>query len=326
MIIANATQTPIIGVSTQIQDTPASAVSWGAIIAGAAGAAALSLILLMLGTGLGLSSISPWAQSGISASTLGMSSIIWITFTQLAAAALGGYLAGRLRTKWLSVPVDEVHFRDTAHGFLAWAVATLFTAALLTSTISAVLSSATDGAIVALNSSQSGSARRGAGQVEQGVMRYELDKLFRRQANLGMPDPMVEPMSQDAPVARAQSVHRNANRFGQRNYAEVSRIYAAAIIRGADGNKALPVDDLNYVTGLVEKRTGLSQIDAEKRVRDSFNLVQTQVQDLKTAAKLAADTARKTAAHTTLWLFISLLIGAFVASLSATFGARHRDD
>ena len=102
---------------------PGSAVSWGAILAGAAAAAALSLILLILGTGLGLSAMSPWAQAGATAATLGVSTIVWITLTQLLASGMGGYLAGRLRTKWVAVHTDEVFFRDTAHGFLAWAVA-----------------------------------------------------------------------------------------------------------------------------------------------------------------------------------------------------------
>ena len=105
------------------------AVSWTAVFAGAAGAAALSLILLILGTGLGLSSVSPFTGRGASAATFGASTIVWLTFVQLAASAVGGYLAGRLRTRWASTHVDEVYFRDTAHGFLAWAVATLAVAA-----------------------------------------------------------------------------------------------------------------------------------------------------------------------------------------------------
>jgi len=325
MIIASTTPTPVLGVSTRTQDLPVSAVSWGAIFAGAAGAASLSLILLILGTGLGLSSVSPWAQSGVTASTLGVASIVWITFTQLAAAALGGYLAGRLRTKWLSVPVDEVHFRDTAHGFLAWAVATLFTAALLTATISAVLGSTTDGAIAALNSPQSGPVKRSVGQIGRSSMRYELDKLFR-QPIVSSQDPAVEPISQDFSDEGAHRPRRNAIHSGQGSYADVSRVFATALMRGADGKKTLPDDDLNYVTGLVEQHTGLSQTEAQTRVRDSFNLVQTHAQELKASAKLLADKARKTAANTSLWLFISLLIGAFIASLSATIGARHRDD
>ena len=119
----------------------ASAVSWGAIVAGAAAGASLSLILLILGLGLGLSSVSPWSREGISASSFGVSTIVWLMFTQLLASAMGGYLAGRLRTKWMDTQTDEIYFRDTAHGFLAWAVASLATAALLTSVIGSILSS-----------------------------------------------------------------------------------------------------------------------------------------------------------------------------------------
>lgn len=103
-----------------------------AILAGAAAAtAALSLILLMLGTGLELSSVSPWAFSGVSSTTFGVSAILWLTFTQLVAPEWrDGYLTGKLRIKWGAVHTDEVYFRDTAQGFLFWAVAALATAAL----------------------------------------------------------------------------------------------------------------------------------------------------------------------------------------------------
>ena len=77
-----------------------SAVSWSAVLAGAAAAAALSLILLLLGVGLGLAAVSPWGGDGASAGTLGAAGIAWLAFTQLAASGLGGYLAGRLRVRW----------------------------------------------------------------------------------------------------------------------------------------------------------------------------------------------------------------------------------
>ena len=99
-----------------------SGVSWAAVIGGAFVTAAFSLILLSLGTGLGLASVSPWANTGVSASAIGASAIVWLIMMQLIASAMGGYLAGRLRTKWTSIHTDEVFFRDTAHGFLAWAV------------------------------------------------------------------------------------------------------------------------------------------------------------------------------------------------------------
>lgn len=117
-----------------------SGVSWGAIFAGAVAAAALSLILVLLGFGLGFSAVSPWADSGISAKGLGISTIVWLAFTQIVASGLGGYIAGRLRVKWSGMHGDEVYFRDTAHGFLAWAVATLITAVLVVGSVSSVVS------------------------------------------------------------------------------------------------------------------------------------------------------------------------------------------
>src|ERR1035438_6184862 len=119
-----------------------SGVSWAAVIAGAFVAAALSLILLALGTGLGLSSVSPWSNAGASASTVGKAAIVWLIVMQIIASAMGGYLAGRLRTKWANIHTDEVYFRDTAHGFLAWAVALVITAAFLASAATSMMGAA----------------------------------------------------------------------------------------------------------------------------------------------------------------------------------------
>lgn len=116
-------------------EAASSAVSWAAVIGGAFVAASLSLILLSLGTGLGLSAISPWTHGGASASTIGAGAIVWLIATQIAASAFGGYLGGRLRTKWTNVHTDEVYFRDTAHGLLVWAVGMVITAGFLTSAV-----------------------------------------------------------------------------------------------------------------------------------------------------------------------------------------------
>src|SRR5664279_4184822 len=110
-----------------------SGVSWAAVIGGGFVTAALSLILLALGTGLGLSSVSPWSNIGASTSTIGTAAILWLILMQIISSSMGGYLAGRLRTKWANIHTDEVYFRDTAHGFLAWAVALVITAAFLAS-------------------------------------------------------------------------------------------------------------------------------------------------------------------------------------------------
>jgi hypothetical protein len=286
-------------------DRPSSAVSWAAILAGAAGAAALSLILLILGVGLGLSSVSPFANSGASATTFGVSTIVWITFTQLAASGLGGYLAGRLRTRWAATHADEVYFRDTAHGFLAWAIATLATAAMLTSAV---------GAIVGTGASAAGSVAGGAATTvaaaapaAAGAMKsdgngYFVDSLFRKDAA--------------APATTASAPAADAGPMG----AEAGRIFASGLESGA-----LPADDAKYLGQQVSQRTGLSQADAEKRVNDAFAHMKAKADQAKAEAKEAADKARKASAYGALWLFISLLVGAFVASLSATFGGRQRD-
>src|SRR5215467_11786170 len=101
-----------------------SAVSWPAIISGAFVALAIALVLVTLAAGFGLVSISPWPNSGASATTFGITTGIGLIVVHWLASASGGYITGRLRTKWVGVHTHEVFFRDTAHGFLTWAVAT----------------------------------------------------------------------------------------------------------------------------------------------------------------------------------------------------------
>ena len=119
-----------------------SGISWAAVIAGAFVAASLWLILLSLGTGLGVSSVSPWSNLSASASTIGKAAILWLIITEIIASSMGGYLAGRLRTKWATIHTDEVYFRDTAHGFLVWAVGLVITASFLASAATSMVGSA----------------------------------------------------------------------------------------------------------------------------------------------------------------------------------------
>jgi hypothetical protein len=284
-------------------------------VAGAAGAAALALILLMLGTGLELSSVSPWAYSGVSATTFGVSTILWLTFTQLVASGVGGYLAGRLRTKWVAVHTDEVYFRDTAHGFLAWAVAALATAALLTSVIGSIVSGGIQaGATVTGGVATVGAvgSERAISNSDSGPMGYFVDSLFRKDFNAAASAPDIAggdalPAGPPKPIPAGSAP-------------EITRIFMNSIRTGP-----LPAEDIRYVGQVIALRTGLTQQDAEKRVSDAYVHVQTKLRDAETAAKEAADKARKASAYAALWLFISLLIGAFVASISATFAGRQRD-
>lgn len=132
-----------------------SGVSWAAVAGGAFVAAALSLILLSLGTGLGFSAVSPWSNNGASAAAIGRGAILWLILTQVLASALGGYLGGRLRTKWAGIHTDEVYFRDTAHGLLVWAVGMVITAGFLAS--SAASFAGNQKSVAATNSTQESS-------------------------------------------------------------------------------------------------------------------------------------------------------------------------
>ena len=284
----------------------ASAVSWGAIFAGAAAAASLALMLLMLGAGLGLTSISPWENQGLAAGTVGIAAIAWLTFTQIVASGMGGYLAGRLRTKWVDTHTNEIYFRDTAHGVL------------LTTTISSliggsakVMGSVAGGATAtAMNKAGDGSS-----MLSKSSMEYFTRSLFR--ASGSTPADNSNASGNDV-MAMNHPVPPKAESPAQ--LAEVTGIFANSIYSGA-----LPQDDLNYVAQLVAQNTGISQQEAEQRVQAVYDKAQANLKEAKDKAQQAADAARKTTSYVTLWSFISLLIGAFVASLCATYGGRQRD-
>jgi hypothetical protein len=216
-------------------DSSASGVSWGAVIAGAFAAAALSLALLALGTGVGFSAVSPWANAGASASAIGWGAIVWLVLMEIIASSIGGYLAGRLRTKWMDVHTHEVYFRDTAHGFLAWAVGLVIMAAFLTSAAASVIGGARTGATAA---GASETSQSGSGVSQSG---YFADMLLRSTA----------PSSgQDTTAVRG----------------ETEAILANGLRQGS-----LPAADKSYLAQLVATRTGLSESDAAQRVDDTFS-------------------------------------------------------
>jgi hypothetical protein len=295
-------------------DTTSSGVSWSAILAGASGAAALSLVLLILGVGLGFSAISPWSNSGISATAFGFSSVLWLTFTQIAASGIGGYLSGRLRVRWATVHTDEVYFRDTAHGFLAWAIASLATAALLGSVIGNVVSSGVSAATLVSATAGAGGVT-GAAAANHTLPMMSSGSTSISSANDGALGYMVDSLFRsDQPSAATAGNADSAARL------EVGRIFANGI-----RSNGLPPEDRQYLAQVIAKRTGLSPSDAEKRVSDAFNKAHTAIASAEQSAKQAADSARKAAAYSALWMFVALLSGAFVASLAATFGGRQRD-
>ena len=235
---------------------------------------------------------------------------------------MGGYLAGRLRTKWAGVHTDEVYFRDTVHGFLAWGVATLATAALLTSAVGSIIGAGAQAGASALGGVATAAGAAGAAAASQpgpsgsgaspSPTNYFVDTLFRR-------DPTATPQSAQ-PGSPPASESLASERVNTTTTSEVSRIFLNSIRTGA-----LPPEDSKYVAQVVAQRTGLSAQDAERRVTDTYAKAQAALNEAEAKTKAAADAARKASAYATLWLFISMLIGAFVASFAATYGGRRRD-
>lgn len=148
----------IVVVPGDLPNSSLAGVSWAAIVAGAVAACAITLLLLAFGTGLGLSMVSPWSGSGVSATTFKITTGLYLIVIAMIASSIGGYLAGRLRSGWAGVHGDEVYFRDTAHGFVAWALASVLGAAVLATPATSILGSATTGAAqgVATSAGQSG--------------------------------------------------------------------------------------------------------------------------------------------------------------------------
>jgi hypothetical protein len=215
-------------------DSNNSGVSWGAVVAGAFVAAALSLALLALGTGVGLSAASPWANVGASASAIGWTAIIWLVAMQFIASSIGGYLAGRLRIKWVNIHTHEVYFRDTAHGFLVWAVGLVITAAFLTSAATSMIGGA---ARTSATMEASGSIQAGSGL---GLNGYFVDTFLRT----------TSPSS--APV-------NNSVR------GEIGLILLHSLREGS-----MSSSDKSYLSQIVAAQTGLSPHEAEDRVDGVF--------------------------------------------------------
>jgi hypothetical protein len=249
-----------------------SAASWPSIIAGAFVAAASTVILVALGSGIGFASLSPWPDRAASITSFAMTTAIWLIVTQWISAALGGYLAGRLRTRWLGTHPHEVFFRDTAHGLITWAVATLL--------------------VVAVGAGSLKSAISAPPNTGSSIPAYEIDKLFRS-STLGGAALLGD--------ARMEAAHIAANGF-------------------VDGS--ISVADRAYLVEQVTARTAASQADAQARV-DNFVAAVTQTQ---TKLKAEADSAKKAAAEASIYLALSMLIGAFIASVAAALGGRIRDE
>jgi hypothetical protein len=264
-------------IGTSTSESTTSAVSWAAILAGAVVAAAISLLLMVMATGLDLAS----TQAASATSVMAITAIALIVIQWISAAS-GGYITGRLRTKWVGTHTHEVFFRDTAHGFITWAVATLIVASTLASAASSLVGASVHAAVdsgVASSTAHSNAAR-------DSVTPYDLDVLFRSAASHDAKSSPVED-------ARAQT----------------GRILARGLLTGD-----VPGADRAYIAQLVAAQAGISEAEAQRRVDDTV-----------AQAKTLERKARKAAEMTSILTALSMLLGAFIACVSAALGGRVRD-
>jgi hypothetical protein len=269
-----------------------SVASWGAIIAGTVAAAAVTVILVALAAGLGLASVSPWADRGVSGTTCAVETAIGFIVMQWLSAGIGGYLTGRLRTRWIGTHTHEVFFRDTAHGFVTWALSTLGVATVLSSSLTSLVGSSAHGVATVAGAGMHAAAEGGM-STAQNTQSYGLDKLFHADSSV-------------------------TGQSGADPRIEASHIVAQAI----SGDGEVPDADRSYLANLVAAKTGVSADDAKKRVDDFIAAAKAA----EAKAKAAADTARKVAAEASLYTALSMLLGAFIASVAAVLGGRGRDE
>jgi len=308
-----------------------SGVAWGAVFAGGAAATGITLILLLLGSGLGLAAVSPWAGASMTATGLAVGAAIWLVVVQWIASAIGGYTAGRLRTKWAAHYSDEVFFRDTAHGLLAWVVATffvvwVFAAAGLGAAFGVASGVGAATSVVAESQDEGGS----------GGDTYFVDRLFRA-APAATAETTAAPAAESTAAPAVEGSETAAADTAPATEAPAATAEPAATAPGATASartsedldaatsEAGPIfgrailgtgrdDDRAYLAQLVSERTGMSQADAEARV-----------DQVVTEAKEAADTARKAAATASIITALSLLVGAFIAAVAGALGGHYRD-
>ena len=268
------------------------AVAWRAILAGAIATAALTIVLVVIGSALGFSSVSPWPNSGVSARTFQIGTGLYFVVTALIASTVGGYLSGRLRTKWKGIHSYEVQFRDTAHGFLAWAFATVLGVAFLGAAATYLAGGAATGAAQGAASN----AMQNAG----GSSDYYVAELLRPTSNVAASPGGASP---------AAGGSSTGNGGGG---AAASQQAGVILTHGLTGEFSSA--DRSHLSQIVAAKTGASQADADKRVDEVLS-----------QAKQEADQARKAAASVSIWLAISMLVGAFAASLAAIEGGQLRD-
>ena len=297
---------------------------WGPVIAGAIGAAAISLVLFTFGSAIGLSVVSPWPEHGMSATTFMIIAALFAAIVQVGSFAAGGYLAGRMRTPWLSGVESERHFRDGSYGFAVWALGLLIGASIAVSGATGALKTAVQSTAVAAGATAAGAASAAPGMMNRvgtDPSDYAIDLLMRpAPATAAASTPAAgAPAPAAADATAAPKPDNNAGRMDSERdlRAPLTRIFVSSLQSGS-----LAANDRTYLAQVVARQTGMSQADAEARVDQAY----TEAKNAEVKARAAADKARKLGMIAAFLAAATLAIGCAAACAGAGAGGRARDE
>lgn len=259
------------------------AASWPAIIAGAFVAISVSLVVWAVGSGIGFASLSAWSSAGAAARALTLNAAIWLIVSQWLSAGLGGYIAGRLRSRWVGTHSHEVFFRDTAHGLISWSVATVFVAVVL----SAALWSAAGAGL------QAAASEPGGAMAPHTQEAYDADLLFRPSAD-------AAPVSMPLPRSELEHILAHAGMTGH-----------------------FPDTDRAYIADLVVQRTGIPPAEAQKRVALFIASVHDDETKARQTVEAARKDAEVAALYLALSLLVGAFISSVAAALGGRLRDLH---
>jgi hypothetical protein len=270
-----------------------SAVSWPAIFAGTVVAAAASLVLVVVGAGIGFGSLSPWPNAGATVTEFTAMTAVGLVLVQWLSAGIGGYVTGRLRSRWTGLHTHEVFFRDTAHGLITWATSTLVVSTALALAAASAAGAAAHGVAAAGAAASAGAgAAASSASSHSSIDPYDVDTLLRPQT----PDASA----QNRPEAAVQA----------------TRILGAGLATGD-----VPAADQQYLQQVVTTQTQLSAADAKTRVDAAV----AKVKAAHDKTLQAADAARKATSEASLVTALAMILGAFIACIAAALGGHRRE-
>ena len=321
-------------VETVMAAPPFSRISWGRIIAGTLCAFALQLLLNLVGLGLGLAAVD-FSEGSIA--SFGIGAGIWWGLSAIVSLIVGGWITGRLA----GVPI---RLTAAIHGASVWALATMLTVWLATSTLSGAVSGAF-GAVgqigqatatavggIAQNAelpdipalAGGNSALTAAGQRRQSVMRSirtEARQLYRRVVSQRQ-----QQEAEQAVESTAADIARNPADLGQDLNALVDRLFSA--------NGVFGEEDKQEALDILKERFNLSDEEAQRivdnwqqryqaavqEVDEALEALQNRAAELREQATEAAEEAADAVGAAAGWTSLALALGLLAAIIGGILG------